>query len=116
MVECLHSYGNYILYPYGYDYKYPDNVAEIVSLGNVAKNAIRSVHGEKFRVMSGADLYPASGAADDWYKAVLGARFAFTFELRGGGYGFALPENYIRPSGEEMWAANVAMFDQLLTI
>ena len=25
---------------------------------------------------------PAAGAADDWYKGVLGSRFAFTMELR----------------------------------
>jgi hypothetical protein len=27
-------------------------------------------------------LDPAAGASDDWYKGVLGTRFAFTTELR----------------------------------
>ena len=60
---------------------------------------------------------PAAGAADDWYKGVLGSRFAFTTELRDTGrYGFILPPDQIIESGEEIWAAMEVIIKQLLTL
>ena len=60
---------------------------------------------------------PASGAADDWYKGVLGSRFAFTTELRDTGrYGFILPPDQIIPSGEEMWAAMEVVIAKILSL
>merc|ERR1712179_665501 len=39
-----------------------------------------------------------AGAADDWYKGVLGTRFSFTTELRDTGrHGFILPKDQIIP-------------------
>ena len=62
-------------------------------------------------------LDPASGAADDWYKGVLGSRFAFTVELRDtGAYGFVLPKEQIIPSGEELWAAMEVVIAKLLSL
>ena len=62
-------------------------------------------------------LDPASGAADDWYKGVLGSRFAFTVELRDTGrYGFVLPKEQIIPSGEELWAAMEVVIAKLLSL
>ena len=54
-------------------------------------------------------LGTASGTSMDWYKAPksaggLGARYVYTIELRdceGGRYAFLLPEEQIKPSGEE---------------
>ncbi|QQP31630.1 Zinc carboxypeptidase A 1like, partial [Caligus rogercresseyi] len=64
------------------------------------------VHNSNFKAIHSANLYPASGASDDWYIGALGSRFAYTFELRQGGrYGFDLPLDEIIPSGEELWAA-----------
>lgn len=60
---------------------------------------------------------PASGASDDWYKAILGTRFVYTTELRDTGrYGFLLPPEQIIPCGEEMWAAEKVILDKLLDI
>ena len=60
---------------------------------------------------------PASGAADDWYKGVLGSRFTFTTELRDtGNYGFILPASQIKPSGEEMWAGFEVEIKKLLSL
>ena len=30
LAEAIHSYGNYILYPYGYGFEAPNNIGEIV--------------------------------------------------------------------------------------
>ena len=60
---------------------------------------------------------PAAGASDDWYKGVLGSRFAYTTELRDTGfYGFLLPPNQIIPSGEEMWAAFEVVIAKMLSL
>ena len=39
LAEALHCYGNYVLYPYGYDYEYPANIREIVSFKKEAFTA-----------------------------------------------------------------------------
>ena len=67
--------------------------------------------------------HPVSGASDDWYKSPrleggLGARFAYTIELRDkdGMYGFCLPEDQIKPSGEELWEAQHTVFKKMIEV
>merc|ERR1712126_282543 len=116
--HCFHSYSQLWLWPYGYDYDaYPENREELEQMAIDACDAIYSVHGTIFDPINSADLYPAAGAADDWYKGVLGSRFAFTTELRDTGrYGFILPPDQIIESGEEIWAAMEVIIKQLLTL
>jgi len=103
--HCFHSYSQLWLWPYGYGYDaYPDNYKEIEQLAIDASDALYGVHGTIFDPINSADLYPAAGASDDWYKSI-GMRYAFTTELRDTGtWGFVLPKEQIIPSGEEMWA------------
>jgi len=100
--HCFHSYSQLWLWPYGYAYNvYPDNRQEIEQLAIDTCDAIYKVHGTVFDPINSAELYPAAGAADDWYKGGLGTRFAFTTELRDTGrHGFVLPADQIIPSGE----------------
>jgi len=116
--QCFHSYSQLWLWPFGYDYgAYPENREELEQLAIDACDALYQVHGTIFDPINSADLYPASGAADDWYKGVLGSRFAFTVELRDtGNYGFVLPKEQIIPSGEEMWAAMEVVIAKLLSL
>ena len=62
----------------------------------------------------------AAGAADDWYKGFLKSRFVYTIELRdkeGSGYsGWLLPANQIKPSGEELWAAQRVVFQKMVDL
>jgi len=115
---CFHSYSQLWLWPYGYAYNaYPDNWRELEQLAIDACDALYQVHGTVFDPINSADLYPAAGAADDWYKGVLGSRFAFTTELRDTGfYGFVLPKEQIIPSGEEMWAAFEVVINKILSL
>merc|ERR1711970_150229 len=112
--HCFHSYSQLWLWPYGYGYNaYPENRAEIEQLAIDASDALFQVHGTVFDPINSADLYPAAGASDDWYKS-LGMRFAFTTELRDTGhYGFELPKSQIIPSGEEMWAGFEVVIDRV---
>lgn len=51
---------------------------------------------------SGATLYPAAGGSDDWARAVMNIKYAYTIELRDqGNSGFNLPAKQIKPTGEE---------------
>merc|ERR1712002_339533 len=88
--HCFHSYSQLWLWPYDYGYNaYPENRAEIEQLAIDASDALYQVHGTVFDPINSADLYPAAGASDDWYKGGLGTRYAFTTELRDTGrYGF----------------------------
>merc|ERR1712172_168029 len=106
------------LWPYGYAYNaYPENRAEIRDLAIEASDALFQVHGTIFDPINSADLYPAAGASDDWYKGVLGSRFAYTTELRDTSfYGFVLPPDQIIPSGEEMWAAMEVVIAKMLSL
>jgi len=115
--HCFHSYSQLWLWPYGYAYNaYPENRAEIEQLAIDAADALYQVHGTVFDPINSADLYPAAGAADDWYKGVLGTRYAFTTELRDTGvHGFVLPKDQIIPSGEEMWAGFEVVINKILS-
>jgi len=112
---CFHSYSQLWLWPYGYAYNaYPDNYLEIKQLAEDASDALYQVHGTIFDPINSAELYPAAGAADDWYKSI-GMRYVFTTELRDTGYyGFVLPPEQIIPSGEEMWAGFETVVNKVL--
>lgn len=118
LAECFHSYSQLWLWPYGYAYNaYPENYQEIKTLAEEAVVELEKVHGKKFDPINSADLYPAAGASDDWYKGVLGARFAYTVELRDTGlHGFILPPDQIQPSGEELWAAHKLVFQRMIDV
>jgi len=114
--HCIHSYSQLWLWPYGYDYNaYPDNWQEIKKLAEDAADALYQVHHTYFDPINSAELYPAAGASDDWYRGGLGTRYSFTTELRDTGYyGFELPPEQIIPSGEELFAGMKVVFQKLI--
>jgi carboxypeptidase A4 len=116
--HCFHSYSQLWLWPYGYAYDaYPPNREEVEQLAIDASDALYKVHGTIFDPINSAELYPAAGASDDWYKGSLGTRFAFTTELRDTGrHGFILPAKEIIPSGEEMWAGFEVVINKLIEV
>lgn len=61
-------------------------------------------------------IYPASGSSTDWSYWKGGIKYPFVFELRDTGrYGFMLPNNQIRPTGEELWEAMKTLANQLIS-
>lgn len=51
---------------------------------------------------SGKTLYPAAGGSDDWARAVMNIKYAYTIELRDKGrFGFNLPAAQIISTGQE---------------
>ncbi|XP_075211067.1 carboxypeptidase B-like isoform X1 [Lycorma delicatula] len=103
----FHSYGQYILYPWGYSARVPPDYADLDRVGRKAAAAIQNAGGPAYTVGNSAStLYSASGGADDWAKGVAGIKYSYTIELRDNGrYGFVLPAQFIEPCGKESLGA-----------
>ncbi|ETN41549.1 uncharacterized protein HMPREF1541_03485 [Cyphellophora europaea CBS 101466] len=102
-----HSYGQYILTPYGYSCSaVAPNQAEHDSLAAGTGNAIRAQGGTRWTTgPSCRTLYATSGSSTDYLGDVAGAEYSLTIELRDtGANGFVLPASQILPSGREQWA------------
>jgi len=101
-IMTYHSYGQLILYPWGYTYDPPPDEQLLSDLSLDMANLIQEVHGEVYTPMQASDLYLTSGTTDDWSYGELGI-FGFTIELRPIGFlpGFILPEDEIIPTWEE---------------
>ncbi|CAD7091291.1 unnamed protein product [Hermetia illucens] len=99
----FHSYGQYILYPWGYSKAITPDNNDMKLAGTQAATAIRNGSGATYQVGPAAILlYPAAGGSDDWAKGTMGIKYSFTVELRDTGrYGFILPASYIEQSGQE---------------
>jgi len=94
----FHTYGELILYPYGYTYldqppdMDPDDLRAFVRLGD----HMASTNG--YTSQQASDLYTTSGDAVDWFYGARGI-FAFTFEMypKTGNPGFYPPATVIGP-------------------
>ncbi|KAF5301245.1 hypothetical protein FQR65_LT00945 [Abscondita terminalis] len=94
----LHSYGNYILYPWGYTFQLPHDAFELHNLAEGVSRAIVAAGGKKFTVGSSSNvLYAAAGGSDDWAKAKAGIQLSYTIELPGG------RKNGFHPEGDEIF-------------
>eukprot|EP00735_Rhodelphis_limneticus_P009228 TRINITY_DN2623_c0_g1::TRINITY_DN2623_c0_g1_i1::g.25957::m.25957 TRINITY_DN2623_c0_g1::TRINITY_DN2623_c0_g1_i1::g.25957 ORF type:complete len:457 (+),score=181.89,sp/P00731/CBPA1_RAT/34.70/7e-69,Peptidase_M14/PF00246.19/8.6e-67,Propep_M14/PF02244.11/1.3e-09,Propep_M14/PF02244.11/1.7e+03 TRINITY_DN2623_c0_g1_i1:37-1371(+) len=106
----LHSYGQLLLRPYGWcmpSQEVPPNETDLKNLGQKMKDTIKAYSGMTYTSEHAAELYIATGGADDWmYASLTNSNMAFTFELRDTGrYGFSLPADQLIPTGEEIFRA-----------
>lgn len=109
----FHSFGQMILYPWGYTKKPSPDRDRFAALGDAMASAIAGTHGERYKLMSAAELYAAGGTALDWSYEEGGA-FGFTIELRPtGGSGFVLPPEQIVPTCDEGLAAVLALVERV---
>lgn len=96
MYLSTHSYGNYVLWPFGFAFNtYIQNWREHVEVGQRWVDAINEATGTFYDLGNSADLlYTANGASDDHAVAYANANLAFTLELTGGGRdGFDFPQD-----------------------
>lgn len=108
----FHSYGQYILWPYGYDCSLrADNDAQHRSLAVAAASAIRAVSGTAYTYgPSCSTLYATTGSSTDYTDVTGNATYSYTYELRDKGTnGFTLPAAQIKPTVVETWAGVVSM-------
>lgn len=105
-----HSYGQYILLPWGYDCSLePPNPTYQFSLARETSETIRRQFGRRFTYGSScATLYATTGDSTDYMTGTAKADLAWTLELRPSsplGGGFVLPPDQILPSSVEQWEA-----------
>lgn len=104
---AIHSFGDFLLYPYGYQL-YIDNphTDNLQILGTRVSNAIRARYPHRsYKVGNSAhELYPASGASDDYASGGAGIAYSYTVELTSGGStGFDPPPSSIQQISSEIF-------------
>eukprot|EP00004_Rigifila_ramosa_P017057 TRINITY_DN410_c0_g1_i2.p1 TRINITY_DN410_c0_g1~~TRINITY_DN410_c0_g1_i2.p1 ORF type:complete len:427 (-),score=104.46 TRINITY_DN410_c0_g1_i2:69-1322(-) len=106
-----HSYGQYVLRPYGHTPADSPKETETRILGAQMAAAIESVHGKVYENLKGYEVSMTTGTEPAWFFNVTNTEvYGYTIELRDTGrYGFLLPEDQIIPTGEEIFAMTVAM-------
>lgn len=111
-----HSYGQYILTPYGYDCNaVAANQAKVDALAAGTGLAIKAAGGTTWTTgPSCSTLYATSGSSTDYVGDVGQAEYSITIELRDTGTnGFVLPASQILPSGKEQWEGLKYMLSNL---
>ncbi|KAJ3457861.1 hypothetical protein MRS44_015002 [Fusarium solani] len=104
----FHSYGQYILLPYGYDCDVvaANNKTQMKLAGEMV-HQIFKVNGTQYTYgPSCSTLYPTTGTSPDYMAGKAGAEFAWTIELRpgwNGASGFVLPPQEILSTAQEVW-------------
>ncbi len=106
MVSMLdvHSFGQLLLYPWGYDYVDAVDEPIYTDITNQMANAMWQPYQEWYSPLQSSDLYPASGNVIDWGYGVHGL-YSITIELRPEfteKWDFVLPPEFIVPTGEEL--------------
>jgi len=99
----VHAYSQLVLTPWSYTSALPRDYTEIKRVGDVFARAVSQRYGTRYRVGPPSRiLYAVSGGSIDYTYEKLGVIYSYALELRDTGrYGFVLPANQIRPSGEE---------------
>lgn len=107
----FHAYSQLWMSPWGYTDAYPVDYPDQNALSAAAVAALKSVYGTVYDYGTISNtIYPASGSSADYTYGVCGVKYSYGVELRDTGkYGFLLPPNQIIPSGEETYAAIIAM-------
>jgi len=106
----VHAYSQLVLTPWSYTKTYPSDYNEIARVARAFTTALSRRYGTRYRYGPPSRiLYAVAGGSIDWTYAVLGVKYSYALELRDTGrYGFLLPANQIKPSGEETSDAFIA--------
>ena len=108
----FHSFGQYWLTPWFYDnHRIPENYQDLYKAARVAVKAIENVYGTKYEIGPGSELWhEIGGTSCDWAYGVAKIPYSYSVELPDKNYyGFYLPPNRIKPTGEETWAGVKAL-------
>ncbi|KZT25941.1 hypothetical protein NEOLEDRAFT_1199694 [Neolentinus lepideus HHB14362 ss-1] len=100
----LRSYGQMISIPYSFSCKkIPKDAEDLLEAALGAAQAARKSHGTAFQTGALCNtLYRAPGNIIDYMYKQAGTKYSYAVHLRDTGtYGFSLPEELLRPVGEE---------------
>lgn len=96
LVISLHSFGDLVLYPWGYTYSDAPDAADLQALASV----LADFNG--YTPQQSSDLYPTSGDTCDWTYGVLGIP-CLTFEIGSAEDGYFWPNC---DQGDRQWVEN----------
>jgi len=117
----VHSFGNVLIYPWGYKEKQHERRVPLASLANDMSQAIFSRTGERYEPGTAREVFGlwglAGGATDDWY-ITQGLPYSYTFELpefdaSGKPHGFLLPASSIVRVGRQLMTGLSTMASKL---
>ncbi|KOB63067.1 hypothetical protein OBRU01_22100, partial [Operophtera brumata] len=91
----LHSYGQYLVYPWGYGSELPKTWKKLDTLAREVSKSVQRAGGKPFRVLSAGNWYPAAGGSDDFAFGGVGVPYSYTMELTDG-YEFVFPESLLK--------------------
>jgi len=106
----VHSFGNVLIYPWGYKTQQHERRVPLASLANDISQAIFARTGERYEPGTAREVFGlwglAGGATDDWY-ITQGLPYSYTFELpefdaAGKPHGFLLPASSIIRVGRQL--------------
>ncbi|KAK5642670.1 hypothetical protein RI129_008837 [Pyrocoelia pectoralis] len=84
----FHTYGNALLYPWGFTSDLPYDDSELRGLAEKVNAAIVEAGGNSYEIGTSTNvLGAAAGGSDDWAKGVAGIELSYTIELPAGGSG-----------------------------
>jgi len=106
----VHSYGNVLIYPWGYKQEQHPHKTQLSSIATDISQAIEQKYSEKYEPGTAREVFGlwglAGGATDDWY-ITQGVDYSYTFELPGRDadgehHGFLLPAKNIIKVGKQL--------------
>ncbi|XP_030380361.1 carboxypeptidase B [Scaptodrosophila lebanonensis] len=101
----LHSYGQSIMYPWGYSRESTHYWRDLHSLANSGRTAIKSYNGREYRTgsISCLNKRTIAGSIVDYVYGVLRAPMALVMELPSRDLGFQPPVEMVSQIGHESW-------------
>jgi hypothetical protein len=107
----IHSYGQLIMYPYGWCNKPCPHEAFMRAAVERMSNVIKSTTFATYHPMATSGLYPNSGSSTDWYYETACQAgmpvYSLVMELRPGDdvlAGFSVDPSEISSAGEDVWS------------
>ncbi|XP_046970459.1 carboxypeptidase B-like [Vanessa cardui] len=92
----LHSYGQYLVYPWGYTGDFlPKEWKRLDTMARIVSDAVQKAGGQPFKVLSAGKWYAAAGGSDDFAFGAVGVPYSYTMELTNG-FEFIYPERLLR--------------------
>ncbi|KAJ8922114.1 hypothetical protein NQ315_004048 [Exocentrus adspersus] len=102
---AIHSYGRYLIFPWGYTNALPDDNDLLVAVAERVNSAIVAVGGTNYTIGTSTNVLGlAAGCSDDYAKGGAGINLSYCVELPGGGNaGFNPPATSIQEIVQETW-------------
>ncbi|XP_063386547.1 carboxypeptidase B-like isoform X2 [Cydia fagiglandana] len=106
----FHSYGEVIIFPWGYTSDPCPSYVELLEGGTVMARAIHAVNGRTYKVGSTKDImYYSAGTSVDWSYGSAKIPYSYMIELPSKQHRFLLPKDQIIPTAKEVFCGVIEL-------